>query len=131
MRTAKTELKVVKWEESPYETWDGGKLTRAHVTYGYQGEFEGEGVVEYLMAYHGEKGAAFVGVERFTGRLGGRDGTCVMRHVGTARPGGVVVDEREVVEGTGTGSLAGLRGRIKFESGQAEHYPLELAYDLA
>jgi hypothetical protein len=72
-----------------------------------------------------------VGVERFTGRLGGRDGTCVMRHVGTSRPDGVVVDEREVVEGTGTGSLAGLRGRIKFESGQAEHYPLELAYDLA
>jgi len=131
MNKAKTELKVVKWEESPYDTWEGGKLTRAHVTYGYQGELDGQGVVEYLMAYHGEKGATFVGIERFTGRLAGREGTIVMRHVGTSSPDGTVLDEREVVEGTGTGALAGLRGTMRFESGHAEHYPLEFAYEPA
>jgi hypothetical protein len=130
-RRVTTDMKVVKWEESPYETWDGGKLTRAHVTYGYQGELDGEGAVEYLMAYHGEQSATFVGVERFTGRLAGREGTCVMRHVGASRPDGTVLDERQVVEGTGTGAFAGVRGTMRFESGHAEHYPLEFAYDHA
>ena len=131
MNKAKTELKVVKWEESPYDTWDDRKLTRAHVTYGYQGEFEGQGVVEYVMAYPSGKNATFVGVERFTGRLNGQEGTCVMRHIGTSRPDGVVVEEREIVEGMGTGAFAGLRGTCRFESGHAEHYALELEYEPA
>ena len=69
--TGSMELKT--WEEQPYSEIDGGpKLTRADVITAFQGEIEGEGTKAYLMVYHDDASASFVGLERVVGQRPGR-----------------------------------------------------------
>ena len=127
---ASATFKVKQWEETPCWGAEGEpRLTRASVTYTYEGGLEGEGVVEYLMAYRPGGGASFVGFERVTGRLAGREGSFVLRHTGIY-DGGSVTDDWQVVEGAGTGELANLRGQCRFESGHAPSYQVALEYEL-
>jgi Protein of unknown function (DUF3224) len=56
------------------------------VSYSYSGDLEGTGTLVYLIAY--KAGAAPVlGLERFTGAIGGHEGSCVFRHVGSQDAG--------------------------------------------
>ena len=129
---ANATFKVTHWDEQPYhETPAEGKLTRAHVTYSYEGDIEGEGTVEYLMAYPLADATRFVGLERVVGRLSGRSGSFVLRHDGTAGADGGIEDHIFVVPGSGTGELSGLRGEgTVVLSGHAESYPITLNYDV-
>ncbi len=50
--TGQASFKATTWEETPYAEFDGGrKLTRVHAVFTYEGDIEGEGIVDYLMAY--------------------------------------------------------------------------------
>ena len=65
-KTAKARFVIQSWDEAPIT--DGEelpRLTRARVSKTFNGEVEGEGQVEYLMMYRGDKSASFVGLERF------------------------------------------------------------------
>ena len=128
LATATFSLK--NWDEKPYDQIDGGpKLTRASVLYGFEGELAGEGRLEYLMTYLPDASALFVGYQRFVGRVGNREGSFVFQHGGRFA-NGVATDTWRVVEGSGTGALAGIRGQIEFAAAHQEHYEVIFEYEL-
>jgi hypothetical protein len=111
------------WDESVIEDVDGeGEtkngtyypsrgVTTAKVRFAYTGNVSGTGAVTYLFAYRDSKAghADIVGYERFTGTIGGHEGTCVFRHTGSYADG-AVSDHVEVLPGLGTDGLADLTG---------------------
>ena len=114
------------WDEQPWaEADDAPKLTHARVTIAYTGGLEGEGTYQLLMVYHGTD-ATYTGYERFSGTLGGRSGSFVVRLDG-GFDNGVARTSWAVVEGTGTGDLAGLRGEGGYVARQGEP---EVAWEL-
>lgn len=127
---ANTTFAVTNWDEKSYDEFDGGrKLTRADVTFRYTGELEGEGKLQYLMAYAEDGTGNFVGMERITGRLGGRAGSFVAQSVGTFQ-GHAVQTTWTIVLGTGTGELQGLTGGTTFSIAGQGPYPMTLEYEL-
>lgn len=134
------------WDESVVEDIDGVGETRngtyyptrgittATVTYAYTGDIAGEGVATYLFAYRDSKAghADITGYERFTGTIDGREGSCVLRHVGQYADGSVTAHV-EVLPGLGTGDLADLTGSADLSMAGAPPeggYPIELDHGL-
>jgi hypothetical protein len=130
-KLARAAFEIGQWEEKPYDEMAGApKLTRATVTKIYRGDLEGEGKLEYLMAYGRDGSAGVVGIERFVGRVGDRDGTFVFQHVGMFKDG-VATSTWSVVDGSGSGNLQGLRGEVHSALGHAKSYPVEFNYEFA
>jgi len=72
-KTANARFSIKSWDEKPYsEGNDLPKMTRASVDRRFTGDIDGEGHVEYVMMYRSDGTAAFVGLERITGRIAGR-----------------------------------------------------------
>lgn len=107
---------IAGWDESPFQEWEGGKLTRASVSTKYAGDIEGESVLEYLMSYGPDGSVAYVGIERVTGAAGGRTGGIVLRHIGTFT-GGAAKSELTVVGGSGDFEGAAGAGRMVADPG--------------
>ena len=128
---ATSTFSLKSWDEKPFDEIDGGpKLARASVLYQFEGELSGEGRLEYLMTYLPDRTAAFVGYQRFVGRLGSRQGSFVFQHAGRFADG-VASDTWRVVAGSGTGDLAGLRGQVDFSAPHQDRYEIILEYELA
>ena len=83
----KATFEITSWDETSLEEWDGGKITRGSITKKYAGDVEGEAALEYLLAYRPDGTAAFVGIERITGSVDGRDGGLVLEQVGSFADG--------------------------------------------
>ncbi len=119
-------FEVKTWDEKPCGEIDGeAKLTRATVTKSFHGDIEGEGTLEYLMAYREDGSASFVGLQRVVGRVGDRSGSFVLQHSGTFE-GGTAKVTWSAVPGSGIG---GLRGKGGFASAHQQRYPITLDYD--
>ena len=117
---------IKSWDEQPYaELGEAPKLTHARVTSTYGGDLEGEGTSELLMVYD-RADAAYAGYERVVGSVGGRAGSFVLRLDGGFQDGAARTTWT-VVEGTGTGDLAGLEGEGGYLARQGEP---EVAYEL-
>jgi hypothetical protein len=130
MKTAKARFAIKTWDETPFSEGDElPKLTRASVTKTYTGEIEGDGQVEYLMVYRNDGSATFVGVERISGRIGGKTGTFVLQRIGTFE-NGQAKESYSVVAGSGTGDVIGLTGDGKSDVGHGMEHPFELNYEL-
>ena len=130
-KTASARFAIKSWDEKPYsEGADLPKLTRASVTKTFTGDVEGVGQVEYLMMYRADGSAAFVGLERITGQLGGRNGSFVLERSGVFE-NGLAKETYTVVPGSGTGELSGLVGDGKSSVGHGMEHPFELSYELA
>lgn len=128
--TGKTTFTTKTWDEKPYTEIDGDrKLTRTRAVFIYEGEIEGEGTVDYLMAYCPNGLGNFVGLERIIGRVGGRSGSFVTQHTGTFDPKSVNT-HWQFVPGSGTGELLGLSGRGDFVLAGHGPYPITFVYDL-
>ncbi|MCW2750158.1 MAG: hypothetical protein JWR83_1268 [Aeromicrobium sp.] len=111
------------WEESVVADIDGTGATKngtyypdrgitsAKVGYAYTGDIEGSGEASYLFAYRDSKAghADIIGYERFTGKIGDLEGSCVFKHVGKYEEGAVSAHV-EVLPGLGTDGLTGLTG---------------------
>jgi Protein of unknown function (DUF3224) len=112
-------FEITGWDaQPPYDApADGPPLARITVRKRFSGPLEGESVAELLVC--GEAG--YVTNERVTGRLDGRDGTFVIQHGGTDGDA-VPWQFGNVIPGSGTGALAGLRGSVLMEH---EKYTLE------
>ena len=107
---AKGTFKVSGWEENTYqELENGGKLTKAHVTFGFDGDLDAEGGWGAVMCYQADGSASFTGFQHTTGSLAGRTGSFVLRADG-AFSGGQALTTWQVVDGSATGELRGLRG---------------------
>lgn len=125
--TGSVEMK--SWEERPFAEADGApKLARANGSDLYHGEIEAEATFEYLMMYHDENTATFVGMERLVGRLGDRPGSFVLQ-VGGKFEGGVVTAAWSVMPGSGSGDLRGLKGEGSLIWRQDQQGTVTLDYD--
>ena len=128
--SAKTTFAMKTWDEKPYVEFDDErKLTRTHATFAYEGDIEGEGTVDYLMAYGPDGLGNFVGLERIVGRMGGRSGSFVIQHTGTFEPKSVTA-RLLFVPGSGTGELAGLTGGGEVVLAGHGPYPVMFEYNL-
>jgi len=105
---------ITSWEEVPYsEPGTMPELARATVNKTFQGELNATSVAELLLCKADDAHAGYTGQERVTGTLAGREGSFVIQH------GGIVdgTDQRpfgEIVPGSATGALTGLRGTVTF-----------------
>jgi hypothetical protein len=128
--TANARFAIKNWDEKPYsEGQDLPRLTRATVTKAFTGDIEGEGRVEYLMMYRSDGSAAFVGLERVVGRIGGKSGTFVLERIG-AFESGQAKESYSVIPGSGTGELRTLRGDGTSTLGHGTEHPFALNYEL-
>jgi hypothetical protein len=126
---ATANFEMTSWDEKPYDEIDGQpRLARASVANTYRGDIEGQGKVEYLMLYRDDSSASFVGLERISGRLGGRSGSFVLQHSGTYE-GGTTTATSSVVPGSGSGDLHNLRGQGSFVSQYGQLAPVTLDYE--
>ena len=121
-------ITVRTYEPSAYdERAEGPALSRIHVEESFSGDITGDGVVEFLQAAQADGSASFVGIERVTGQIGGRQGTFLLQDAGTVA-GNIVSGDWFVIPGSGTGELAGLRGEGGFRANLGEGAQVHLDY---
>ena len=120
-------IEVAQWSPTAYDTLeDGPTLVRIDVVETFHGDIDGEGCAQLLQALHPDGSASFVGLERVTGTVAGRQGTFVLQDAGTLDATGRVEGTWTVVAGSATGGLAGLRGRGGFTAALGEHATIHL-----
>lgn len=127
---ASARFQVTRWEATPTDTPETGPaLSRVAIRKAFEGDLTGESVGEGLFCGLDRPGdgAGYVVSERFTGRLGDREGSFVIQHGGLAGPDLEPQSFGSVVPGSGTGGFAGLRGTVAF----AEGHTLTLDYEVA
>jgi Protein of unknown function (DUF3224) len=118
-------INVKVYEPTTYDQpTEGPALVRIHVVEDFSGDIEGEGLAEFLQTTRGEDEASFVGVERVSGRIGGK---FVLQDEGTLK-GTTVSGTWFVVPGSGTGELQGLRGEGGFEAELGQGADITLDY---
>ena len=131
-KTMEAKLKIESWDEKPYRELDeGGKLTRADVLLSGPDDGLTSATFESLMFYRADGTSAYVTVMHITGMLGGRRGSFVLQGHGTY-DGTTARGQSHVVEGSGTGELAGLTGTGESASTHGDYpfMPLTLKYDI-
>jgi Protein of unknown function (DUF3224) len=123
-------FKYTSWDENAYEELSSGRrLTRASVAQALSGDIEGEGSAEWLMCYRPDKTATFVGLQRLTGRVGGREGSFVVESHGTY-DGELARGRWTIVPGSGTDELRDIQGEGTWEAPHGPEATFELDYDL-
>ncbi len=121
-------ITVHKYEPAAYENpADGPVLNRIHVEESFSGDIEGDGVTEFLQAAQPDGSASFVGIERVTGTVAGKEGSFLLQDAGIVT-GAVVEGDWFVVPGSGTGGLKGLRGEGGFRANLGENAQVHLDY---
>jgi hypothetical protein len=130
--TSKAEgtLEIASWEEQPYvQVDDDRKLTSTTVTQKLHGDIEGEGTATWLAAYRADGTADYVGYQRIVGTIGDAAGSVVLRMTG-GYDGAVARSAWEVIDGVGTGGLAGLTGSGVMEAASSGSPTYTLDYVL-
>jgi uncharacterized protein DUF3224 len=98
------------WDEVPNESWKEDTLSRASIVKTFTGEIVGTSKVESIMLRTADNGPmVYVGVERFDCTIDGKTGGFVLIHDATMVDG-VHDSSWRILEGTGTGELAGIAG---------------------
>jgi len=116
-------------ETTIHEPGEGIRLTHATGTQRFSGGIVGDGAIDWLMCYLPTKSARYVGLQRITGTIDGRRGSLVLEAVGDHDGTGSAATWR-VIEGTGTGDLAGISGTGGFEAKGGKTVSYRLDYEL-
>jgi hypothetical protein len=112
----------------PHDQRDGVTLTRAHITKTFHGDLVGGSETDIIMV-HTEIPAAYAGIERFEGEVQGRKGGFVLQHNAGSRAGEMWMTW-QIVETSGTGALAGIRGEGQIIVGPGGEHSYVLDYEL-
>jgi len=110
----KAKITVHNSEASPYDQTVSPKLAEIRLSETFAGDIEGESPVRALQVQRDDKSASLVSVQRFKGKLGGRQGSFVLQGTETVENGKIKA-AWFVVPGSGTGELSGLRGEGGFQ----------------
>ncbi len=129
MRRATAEFTNEKYEQEPYDDRDGTKLERVHISRRFEGDLEGIATAELLTAQTEDGSAAYVALDRISGKLGDREGAFVLQHHGTISPEGSEI-AGSIVPGSGTGELDGLSGEGTISVDAEGNHRLILDYEL-
>ncbi len=105
----------------------GPVLAKIHLEERFNGDIEGDGVVECVQAANVDGSASLVGIERVTGAMAGRRGAFLLQVTATVTHKKMSA-EWFVIPGSGTGQLAGLRGKGGFHATQGESGQVTLDY---
>jgi len=113
-RHAKAKITVQSSEAKPYDQTASPALMEIRLSETFTGDIDGESPVRALQVLRDDHSASLVSVQRFRGKLGGRQGSFVLQ-------GSEIVENGKikatwfVVPGSGTGDFSGLRGEGGFE----------------
>ena len=110
---AVAKVTVQNSEARPYDQTSAPALMEIHLSERFTGDIDGESPVRALQARRSEHSASLVSMQRFRGKLGGREGTFVLQGSETVENGKISATWF-VVPGSGTGDLSGLRGEGGF-----------------
>jgi Protein of unknown function (DUF3224) len=116
-------------EDTVEERDDGGKLTRAWGDQAFSGDITGDGAVQWVSLYRGDKTARLIGLQRIAGSVGGRTGSFVIE-AGADFSGASSEGTWVVVPGSGTGDLAGITGSGSFKAADGKTVSYELDYSI-
>jgi hypothetical protein len=116
------------YDEEAYDDRDGTLLGRIHIARTFNGDLQGESSAELLTARTKAGSAAYLALDRITGKLGDRSGSFVLAHHGTVSAGGAET-AASVVPDSGTGELDGLRGRGSISVDDDGTHRLALDYE--
>jgi hypothetical protein len=105
----KTNMDVTSWDEKTISESGATKVTRTTMGQACSGDVEGTSSSELVMYYQEGGTATIVGFLTIDGSIGDRTGTVVLRSIGRF-DGSVATADLTVVEGSGTGGLAGISG---------------------
>jgi Protein of unknown function (DUF3224) len=111
---AQAKITVQNSDAKPYDHTEGPALMELHLNETFTGDIAGESPVRALQVLRDDKSASLVSVQRFNGKLGGRQGTFVLQGQETVANGKIKATWF-VVPGSGTGDLSGLRGEGGFD----------------
>ena len=125
---------VDSWEQVDDEPQDGFSTSPVTLTKTFAGDLTGTSRARIVIAATDSGSRAYAGFEQVTGTVAGRTGSFVLRHMAEGDAGGGWMTWN-VVRGSGTGDLAGVRGegQITRHDDGSHTYWLELAFaeDLA
>ncbi|MBB5154425.1 DUF3224 domain-containing protein [Saccharopolyspora phatthalungensis] len=123
---------VSRWEESAVGNPElHPKLAHAAVTNDFSGGIEAAGAsCEYTIAYVTEATGRFTGMQLLSGTLAGRKGTFIFQERGWFGDDGVIHSDFEVLPGSGTDELAGLRGTGHYTAEPGKQVAYTFDYDL-
>ncbi len=111
---AKAKITVQSSEAKPYDQTASPALMEIRLSETFSGDIDGESPVRALQVLRDDHSASLVSVQRFRGKLGGRQGTFVLQGQEIVQNGKIKATWF-VVPGSGTGGLSGLRGEGGFE----------------
>jgi hypothetical protein len=118
---AEAKITVQSSEAKPYDQTASPALMEIRISETFTGDgmdrrssFSGESTVRALQVQRDDRSASMVSVQRFRGKLAGRQGTFVLQGSETIENGKIKA-KWFVVPRSGTGDLSGLRGEGGFE----------------
>jgi Protein of unknown function (DUF3224) len=111
---ARTRISVQSSKAKPYDQAESPALVEVRLTETFTGDIEGVSPVRALQVLGDDKSSCLVSMQRFRGKLGGRQGTFVIQGSEIVERGRII-GSWSVVPGSGTGDLSGLRGEGSFK----------------
>jgi hypothetical protein len=114
-------------QSKPYDQTAGPALMELRISETFSGDLDGEVTARALRVVRNNQSSSFVGLNRFSGRLGEREGTFVLQATGIVENGKIKATWF-VVPGSGTDDLRGLRGEGGFEGDYAKGSSATLDY---
>jgi len=111
---AQAKITVQSSEAKPYDQSVSPALIEIRLIETFTGDMDGESPVRALQVLRDDHSACLVSLQRFHGKLGGRQGTFVLQGSEIVSNGKIKATWF-VIPGSGTGDLTGLRGEGGFE----------------
>ncbi|GIH17989.1 DUF3224 domain-containing protein [Rugosimonospora africana] len=118
--TSESDVAVLKYDQAVISPPDDSGITLVETTLQerFSGGLDGDAIAKHLRVMNEDGTGTFTCVERFSGSLDGRPGSFALVAEGFTDEASVVHGRWEVVPGSGTGELAGLRGFAAFYAKQ-------------
>ena len=111
---AAAKIVVRSSESKPFDEAASPALTELHLRETFTGDMAGDSTVRALQVRRDDRSASMVSIQRFRGKLAGRQGTFVLQGSELIENGKIKATWF-VVPRSGTGELSGLRGEGGFE----------------
>lgn len=127
---AQAEITVQNSEAKPYDQTASPVLMEIRLKETFAGDIDGESTAQALEVRGANHSASLVSMQRFRGKLGGRQGSFVLQGSEIVANGKIKATWF-VVPGSGTGDLSGLRGEGGFEGnfGKGSHGTLDYWFE--
>jgi hypothetical protein len=127
-KQAKGGFEVKRTPQEALDAGDGAQIGHVRFDKRFHGALDATSVVHMLaVGTDVPDSAAYVAIERIAGTLDGRSGSFLAQHNGTLDRGQATLS-LTVVPDSGTGELAGLRGRMAIDIVDGAHF---YAFDYA